>query len=77
MILKSQQTVDTAQIVKVNAPDILLAKTEDGRVYNITPSENQSKDWDFWRIMRNIAHSGLWLPLTRDSHQLMASDWIA
>ena len=75
MLLNENETI-AVQLVTVSA-EKLTAKTENDVLITIKPDKTLRADKSFWRILKDIAKEKIWVPITRNTHELLAYDWLA
>ncbi len=73
MLTKSN--IISVQIRKVFYP-FIIARDNNGHYLYLNLSINERKDTVFWEIMLKIANADLWLPVDKDSYQLLEYDWL-
>ncbi|MCT1175339.1 hypothetical protein [Pediococcus pentosaceus] len=54
----------------------IKAKTSAGQYIFIYPTTEQTNDPLFWKSLKDIINNKMWLPITKQFHQLIASDWL-
>ncbi|KRO16926.1 hypothetical protein [Lacticaseibacillus saniviri] len=75
-MLLNTSDILTAQLTAIQYPNI-TAETESGHQILIQTNQKQRKDPLFWESMRAILKAQLWIPVSKQWHQLVATDWLA
>ncbi|GAA3023672.1 hypothetical protein [Tetragenococcus solitarius] len=73
MILSSK--IIPIQITKVFYP-FIVGKTKDGHYLHLNIAPTDQKDTIFWEIMNRILRANLWIPVDKNSHQLLEDGWL-
>lgn len=54
----------------------IKARTSAGKYIFVYPTTEQSNDPLFWKCLKDIINNKLWLPITKQLHQLLDNDWL-
>ncbi|GAA3024902.1 hypothetical protein [Tetragenococcus solitarius] len=71
----AESTIIPVQIRKVFYP-FIIAKDDNGHYHYLNINAAQRKDTVFWDVMMRISQAGLWLPIDKESYQLLENDWL-
>ncbi|AYW47217.1 hypothetical protein C7K38_01800 [Tetragenococcus osmophilus] len=69
-------SIISVQIRKVFYP-FIIAKAKDGHYLYLSLTSKERKDSVFWEVMLRISEANLWLPLDKNTYQLLESDWLS
>ncbi|HJC03610.1 MAG TPA: hypothetical protein H9762_01555 [Candidatus Ligilactobacillus avistercoris] len=71
-----QATADIvpAQVVKLGKHALVL-KTETNELITVTRPRSTAHDSVFLKVMRDIMHTGLWIPVDRKNRHILRYDW--
>ncbi|GMA46478.1 hypothetical protein [Tetragenococcus muriaticus] len=72
----TKASVISVQIRKVFYP-FIIAKAKDGHYLYLNLTSTERKDSVFWEVMLRISQANLWLPLDKNTYQLLESDWLS
>ncbi|AYW46606.1 hypothetical protein LQF61_03350 [Tetragenococcus koreensis] len=67
--------VISVQIRKVFYP-FIIAKAKDGHYLYLNLSATERKDTVFWEVMLRISQANLWVPIDKNTYQLLEYDWL-
>ena len=63
-----------AQVVKLSKHALVL-KTETNELITVTRPRSAAHDNVFLKVMRDIMHTGLWIPVDRKHRHILRYDW--
>ncbi|KRN29053.1 hypothetical protein IV38_GL001269 [Lactobacillus selangorensis] len=75
-MLENLNDVYDVQLTLVNNYQI-QAVTESGQQIEVKPTATQKNDPLFWAAVKDIAKAKIWLPLSKNMHQLLSYDWLS
>jgi hypothetical protein len=77
MIINEQTMNQYLEVQLIGHKDNKIkAKTSAGKYIFVYPTTEQSNDPLFWKSLTDIINNKLWLPITKQFHQLLEQGWI-
>lgn len=63
-------------LFSIDYPEV-FAVTENGKLVQVTITEQQKKDTTFWDVLEKIKKNKIWVPLSKSQYKLFDDDWLA